>query len=1330
MKSLKVLFLLILLAFSAPFGFAQMVVSPLSSPVLAGAGGGTASQESPFADRMNPAASAGKQRVTLDASYFGLVGVGESGYGNAFNLGLTVPARWGVVTGGLSYWGGPLGTSGDFKNFKLGHQGQLTLGLSKDLWEDFYIGTNVNTAFGTGGWGVGASFGFLQFIGDWGWLKDVRWGGALRDLGTAYTTTSGFSVPPVFTPAVGAEFDAWRDDKLKFTLRPDFSFPSFQDINMNLGSTALFGDFIAVNFALRFDLRDTLAGTAATMPFSFGVGFHFFTDLAPQDDVFGLKEKGWNRSEVRINSAALPLTGGVWALGAGANIPLGVKDATPPAVAVDAKVNFISPNNDGAQDSLVLPISITDERYITGYTLQVVDKDKATVRTLQSRITLPESQGWDQIWNRLTYVKHGIDVPKALEWNGNTEAGTVAPDGTYSLVVTAWDDNGNKKDWPAGTVVVKNTPPTVAVSAPITEFNPVGPRDKLNLVQRGSAEALWTGTFLDNRDQVVLTKTWKNGSPDSFDWDGKGADGKLVPDGVYSYAVTATDAAGNKTTAKVGNLIVNSIPTPLDLKLSRTAFSPGGNGAKTVTFQPKVGVTTGLTGWKLEVQDKKGTAYRTLSGAGVVPSDLAFNGKDEGGNVLSEGEYRAKLTLTYSNGNVPEVVSPPFTVKNTAPQATLTSPYQVFSPGSEEGRGVLVFDQKSTEEDVWTGKLTDGTGKVVRTVRWPGKADATYLWDGRGSDGNILPDGTYLYHLEAVDRAGNTGTSPVLAVTIDTAKRSVLLSSDRSAFTPVSTGTNNKVRFVPQLKESKGLQTWTLTVQDAAGQPVRTWSGTSVAPGPQDWDGKDEQGVVAPDGTYTALLKTTYGNGTAPAARSNALILKNTLPRVEVTADALLFSPTPDSARPVITLKQSSSVEAEWTGAITKGGEAVKTFTWKGEVHDVVWDGTDDTGNKVPDGTYRYEVKTTDVADNSVSKAVEALTVDTRPTPLFVTMSADGFSPNGDGVADSITINTRVGLNEGIQAWRLEVNNESQGLRKVFEGKGSVPAQFSWDGTTDRGTRTEDGKYSARLSVAYTKGNHPETRSSVFLVQAGPPQLALDLSPQPFSPDNDGVADELLINLGVRSVSPVANWSLDILDPEGHRFIVFSGKGAPSAQLKWDGRSGSGELVQSASDYTAVFTASDALGNSSTVKKPLAVDVLVMKDGDRLRIIIPSITFAPNSPDFLGGIDADKAAKNVSVLKRLAEIFTKYQRYKIGIEGHAVMINWADTAKGQKEQDSELLPLSQKRADAVKDYLVKLGIASARVRTEGLGGARPIVPFSDLDNRWKDRRVEFWLDRE
>ena len=1323
MNSHKFVLSLVFFGASALSLSAQMVVDQLSSPIFASGGSSTASQESPFSDRLNPASSAGKQRITLDTSYFGLVGVGQNGYGNAFNLGLTLPERWGVMTGGLSYAGA------DFNNFRLGNLGEASFGVSKDLGEDLYVGAGLNAVVGSNGFGLGTSLGFIQFIGDVGWAKSLRWGAALRDIGKPYQTQDGPSVPPTFTPAVGLEFDAWRDDRLRFTLRPDLSFPSFQDANLNLGSTLLFGDFLAVNLAYRFDYRDTVAQKANTIPFSLGVGFHFFTDVKSDNDVLGLTEKGWNHSEVRVTTAAVPLTGNVWAIGAGANIPLGSKDTNPPEVKVSQQVNYISPNNDGAKDSLILPLSITDERFVTGYTLKVFDFNKSLVRTLQNRITLPQAQGFDQLWNRLTYVKQGIEVPPFLEWNGTTEAGTVAPDGTYSLLITAWDDNDNTKDWPAGTVVVKTAPPQVAVSAPVTEFNPVGPRDKLTLVQRGSSEDLWTGTFADSQGRAVLTKSWKNWSPDSFDWDGKDSSGRIVPDGVYTYTLAATDRAGNSASGKVGNLIVNSIPTPLDLNINRTAFSPGGNGVKSIRFQPKPGVTSGMTNWKLEILSK-GTTVRTVSGTGVVPTELAFNGKDDAGNTLPEGPYQARLTLTYSNGNLPNVLSPPFTVKNTSPTASVTAPYQVFSPGSDEGRGVLVFDQRSSEEEVWTGKLSSASGQLLRTVKWPGKADATYLWDGRGSDGTILPDGTYTYVIEATDKAGNTGTSAPVAVTIDTAERSALLASDRSAFTPVSTGSNNRVRFAPQLKEARGLLDWTLTVQDAASLPVRRWSGSTTPPGTLTWDGKDDQGAVVPDGTYTALLKTVYGNGTTPAARSNAIVVKNSLPTVEVSADVTLFAPTPDSGRPTLILKQSSSVESQWTGTISKDGATVKSFSWKGQAGDVVWDGTDDAGNRVPDGAYRYEVKTTDVADNTVTKTLDNLVVDTRPTPLFLTVGADGFSPNGDGLNDTITLNSRVGLNEGISAWRLEINQEGQGLRRSFTGKGPVPSQFVWDGQTDQGTKAVDGRYSAKLSVVYNKGNKPTTQSSSFVLQAAAPQLALDLAPQPFSPDNDGFNDELLVNLGVKSLTTVADWSLDIVDPAGHRFILFSGKGAPANQLKWDGRSGTGELVQAASDYTVTFSVSDTLGNKATVVKPLAIDVLVIKVDDRLRISIPSITFAANSPSFLQGIDQDKIDKNVAVLKRLAEIFTKYQRYKIGIEGHAVMINWADPVKGKKEQETELLPLSKARSDAVKAYLVKLGIADARISTEGIGGARPIVPFSDADNRWKDRRVEFWLDRQ
>ena len=210
--------------------------------------------------------------------------------------------------------------------------------------------------------------------------------------------------------------------------------------------------------------------------------------------------------------------------------------------------------------------------------------------------------------------------------------------------------------------------------------------------------------------------------------------------------------------------------------------------------------------------------------------------------------------------------------------------------------------------------------------------------------------------------------------------------------------------------------------------------------------------------------------------------------------------------------------------------------------------------------------------------------------------------------------------------------------------------------------------------------------------------------------------------------SPIDSWNIQIMDPENHPFASFSGKGTPSDKIIWNGLSDTGELVQSAEDYPLTFTIKDALGNTATYNKTIPVDILVVKDGNNLKIRIPSITFQANTADFTH-VDPDKAAKNIATIARLSEIFKKYNQYKITIQGHANLVNFDNPVAAKKEQEQELIPLSKARAEAIKQALVAQGIDTARVSTVGIGGAEPVVPFSDLDNRWKNRRVEFILVR-
>jgi outer membrane protein OmpA-like peptidoglycan-associated protein len=281
----------------------------------------------------------------------------------------------------------------------------------------------------------------------------------------------------------------------------------------------------------------------------------------------------------------------------------------------------------------------------------------------------------------------------------------------------------------------------------------------------------------------------------------------------------------------------------------------------------------------------------------------------------------------------------------------------------------------------------------------------------------------------------------------------------------------------------------------------------------------------------------------------------------------------------------------------------------------------------------------------------------------------------------------------------------------------------------DKGNLVAEGFYYAVLTVDYHKGNQPQAATGVFRLDVSAPETVITIQPSPFSPDNDGIDDELFITTSVKDLSAIQEWKMEILDPMKNHFTSFQGKGTPSGQIIWDGISDSGELVQSAEDYILEFNAQDDLGNKIAKTEIIPVDILVIKIGDKYKIQIPSITFKPNMADYLN-VEEERKNRNLKTLNRLAEIFKKYNKYYIVIEGHAVSLDWADPEKAKIEQEKELIPLSKKRAEAIKQGLVELGIEEWRIETVGIGGSQPVVPHGDLKNRWKNRRVEFLLEKK
>jgi outer membrane protein OmpA-like peptidoglycan-associated protein len=212
-------------------------------------------------------------------------------------------------------------------------------------------------------------------------------------------------------------------------------------------------------------------------------------------------------------------------------------------------------------------------------------------------------------------------------------------------------------------------------------------------------------------------------------------------------------------------------------------------------------------------------------------------------------------------------------------------------------------------------------------------------------------------------------------------------------------------------------------------------------------------------------------------------------------------------------------------------------------------------------------------------------------------------------------------------------------------------------------------------------------------------------------------------------MSDIAKWSLTIIDPRGELFRQNQGTGKPPEKIYWNGKSTTGELVLSAENYPFEFYVEDVLGNEAAVVDNIPVDILVTENKGEYEIVIMNFSFEPNSAAFESNNPA-AVEKNEWILQRIAEFCRSRADYYITVEGHAVSIYWNDNERAKLEQENQLAPLTKARADTVKSALTALGIEEDRIDTEGVGGADPIVPHGDLENRWKNKRIEFLLRKQ
>ena len=584
-------------------------------------------------------------------------------------------------------------------------------------------------------------------------------------------------------------------------------------------------------------------------------------------------------------------------------------------------------------------------------------------------------------------------------------------------------------------------------------------------------------------------------------------------------------------------------------------------------------------------------------------------------------------------------------------------------------------------------------------------------------------------------------------------------------FSPNNDGKADYLEFPLRIVDDHYVENWVMVVRDAEGRVVRTLrnkeprfqmmdardiygryymerKGVEV-PRVMRWNGLFDSGETGADGKYYFTISASDQNGNTGTSPAYEVILKNKGPEVAVDAPGdidRVFDPSGrggGAARSSLAINQRGSAEDAWeSGIYDSRGVAVRTFApQSGSPRPQVWDGRTDGGEIAPDGVYSYRISATDRAMNTKSAVMDNIIVDTRSTGAFLTASANAIAPKTNQSAELVRFRSRLTRAQGVESWKLELRDDKGDVVRSWQGRSNPPPEYTgWNGLDERGL-VREGLVYPELTVAYSDGGGASAKSTPVLVNSTGPRLAVSSSPDLFSPDGDGVNDLLYIRVTVDGASPAAVWSLDIYEPDmeggggkpgGRVFKRFEGSSAPAGEIIWDGRGGKGELAESAVNYPYVFTASDSLGNGNTVTGVFSVDILVLQDGDKYRIRIPSIMFPPDTAVF-DGLDQNTLDNNARIIKRLSEVLNRFRGFSVQVEGHAN----PTTAPGpdREREEPSLQALSEKRAAYVVEQLIRSGVSRNRLSSTGEGGSRPVVPYEDRAGWWKNRRVEFILVR-
>ena len=612
------------------------------------------------------------------------------------------------------------------------------------------------------------------------------------------------------------------------------------------------------------------------------------------------------------------------------------------------------------------------------------------------------------------------------------------------------------------------------------------------------------------------------------------------------------------------------------------------------------------------------------------------------------------------------------------------------------------------------------------------------MWDLRGTDGELVPDGEYVVRVWVEDANRNRSELDIEKFIVDTVAPTVELAfkdgADSLWFSP-----KGQRKTVEILVNGAEEALWVLQIVDEEDEPVVTKRLSDSALEEFIWDGCDDNGNFVADGNYAfKVMGEDYAGNKSEPALLAGIRVDNRPTAVTASAEFDGFSPNGDGKRDTLDVKldyklSTDFVSWSWRIEKTENPESTDTETAAGEGPQP----TMKSGDVVEMDEELAAVSEEAAADNNSDEtAVDA--------PVAVSGGAEAEPLTDIEEAEETVEEPTAAESEEIVALEEETAEEASVAVEEEAIAGTeteavsveefnapadlevLPLVITLNGKDENGNVLEDGWYRFVFSVEYKNGNKEEAFLP-FLIDTVAPTVELKSVANPFvKVEPNSAKGEYFITLDAKDEGTLEGWDMEILDDKDSVLKMFAGEGDPSRLITWNGEVA--DVNEETGVYYIDFTVIDKGGNETIIRRPVVLDILLIERDGKYYLMVPNIIFGAYQFE-LDSYGEEQYQKNLESIDRVIDIYKRYPTYNLVLEGHALNIYDPQTQAAENLEEEKILePLTVNRAGEVQDALIERGFDFEKVIVHTFGGKNPIFSISDENENWKNRRVEFVME--